>query len=142
MKTTKETTIANLWLLMEALKWDEAAELLHEDFEAVWPQSQVKFTGRTPFIEMNRNYPGKHKFTIKRISSAGDKVISEVLIESYIDPEMLKGSGVESKGQEEVVSLYAVSIYEFEADKVKNATEYWGDTYEPPAWQAKYFERL
>ncbi|MBK7963223.1 MAG: hypothetical protein IPK04_19785 [Bdellovibrionales bacterium] len=84
---TADQLVSQLWHHIKNQEWDQAKDLLSEDFEAYWPQSNEKFN-RDNFIEVNRTYPGTHKIEIMNVHSEQDQwdrvdtVISEVLIKS------------------------------------------------------------
>lgn len=122
--------VSQLWSHIKNQEWCQAKELLSEDFEAYWPQSNEKFN-RDNFIEVNQTYPGTHKIEIMNLWSEHDQwdridtVISEVFIKST-SPE----------GKE--TELFAISIFEVEDDGevlIRSAREYWAETYPAPTWR-------
>jgi len=127
-KDTKQVPI-QLWSHIQACDWDAAKQLLSEDFEAHWPQSQEKIIGRNNFIELNQRYPGSHSIEVKNVryeynqSNHTHKVATEV----YIESKMPGGKDMK---------LFAIYFFNINSDDlITSATEYWADTYEAPAWR-------
>ncbi len=118
-----------LWRSFNLLRWGAAGELLGEKFVAYWPQSGEKIVGARNFIEVNRNYPGKHKIEIKKITADGDRVVSEVFIRS-----VMPGG--------KRMSLFAVSFFKIKGGKIVEAKEYWADTYPAPGWRKKWVKKI
>jgi SnoaL-like protein len=72
--------VRRLWELFEARRWDDARELLHEDFVADWPHSLERMRGRDNFIELNRNYPEGWSIRVERVAAQDDLVVSEITV--------------------------------------------------------------
>ncbi len=128
-KTVGEALVRGLWKSFNLLRWDDTKKLLGKDFVGVWPQSGEKIAGAENFIAVNRNYPGKHKITVKNISTLGDRVISEVFIKSVM-PDGKR------------FSLFAVSFFKIKGEKIVEAKEYWADTYPAPSWRKKWVKKI
>lgn len=92
--------VKKFWQLFSEQKWDVAAQLLHSNFQAAWPQSREKMTAKN-FIEVNRNYPGNHKIQVVHAFEVGDKVLTTVWIEA-------------DTGQK----TFANSIFNIQGDKI------------------------
>jgi ketosteroid isomerase-like protein len=118
--------VRRLWELFEARRWDEAGELLHEDFKAEWPHTGERIRGRDNFIELNRNYPEPWSIEVRRVVSDGDQVALEAAV---THPE-----GV----------AHAAGFYKLRGGRILRAIEYWvdGRSQEPPAWRARWVERV
>jgi ketosteroid isomerase-like protein len=99
--------VRRLWELFEARRWDEAGELLTEDFVSEWPHSNERIRGRNNYIELNRNYPQGWTIVVDRIVDAGDVVVSEITVT-----------------QDEQV-FNAAAIFELRDGKLARAREYW-----------------
>jgi ketosteroid isomerase-like protein len=119
--------VRRLWELFEAREWDQAGELLADDFVADWLQTGERIRGRENYIELNRNYPGDWSITVKRLVEEGDVVASEIVV---TEP---------STG-----TFHAAGFFELRDGKIARATEYWLDppTAPPPAWRSQWVERL
>jgi ketosteroid isomerase-like protein len=127
--TEGEALVRGLWEAFNSLRWDDAEMLLGKKFVGVWPQSGEKMAGAKNFIAVNRNYPGKHKITVKSISMLGDRVVSEVFIKSVM-PDGKR------------LSLFAVSFFKIKEGKIVEAREYWADTYPAPSWRKKWVKEI
>ena len=129
-KNDNKTIVKKLWELMNELKFEELKELLAENFTATWPQSNETFN-RNGYIEANRNYPGTHKIEVLNLYqeqnrwNGKDSVLSEISIISKT-PE----------GKD--YSLFGLSIFELEGDKITSAREYWAPTYAAPDWRKQW----
>jgi ketosteroid isomerase-like protein len=77
---TGEDLVRGLWELFEARRWDDAGELLTEDFVAEWPHSRERIRGRESFIDLNRSYPEGWHITVDRVVGRGVVVASEVTV--------------------------------------------------------------
>ena len=99
--------VRRLWELFEARRWDDAGELLHEDFVAEWPHSLERMRGRANFIELNRNYPEGWTIRVDRIVARGDEVVSEVTV--------TQGDAM----------FHAASFFQVRDGKLVRAREYW-----------------
>ncbi len=123
-----ERIARSLWDAMNGRRWDDAAALLADGFEAWWPQSRMRYIGRR-FIEMNQAYPGEGTIRVERAAPLSDhEAVTEVRID-WREP-----------GRAEA-TLFAISFFELAAGKIWRLREYWADCYAPPAWQLEFGER-
>ena len=122
---TNGELVRRLWAHFDAGDFDAATPILWEDFVAEWPQSRERMRGRENFLAVNRNYPGKSRCTVLRIVEAGDLVVSEVKV-------VTDGKA----------PIFAISFFEVREGRLARAVEYWGDSYEPPAWRSPWVERF
>lgn len=130
-----QSKCGQLWRLFNDRKWDEARKLLSENFECYWPQSREHIAGPDNFIEVNRRYPGEHKIQLHNSMAEYDVWDKEWTVSTQVYIESKMPDGKEMK-------LYAISFFELDRDgQIKSATEYWGDTCEPPKWRKDLVER-
>lgn len=115
--------VKNFWKLFSDQKWDQAAELLHNDFVAVWPQSRERIVGVKNFIDINRYYPGNHKIEVTHAFGLNHKVLTTVWIEA-------------DTGQK----TFANSIFDLKDGKIITAEEYWAEPYPAPEWRKQWVE--
>lgn len=126
-------TVRAYWAALAEQNWDKLRTLFAEEFEAYWPQSKELFKSADAFIEMNRTYPGRHKFQFYNSTHSYDQwehhdyYVSEVQITS----EMPDGK---------TMNLFAVSHFEIEDGLIVSMREYWADCYPAPEWRKKYVE--
>lgn len=112
--------VERLWKAFDALDFETAGDLLHDDFIEEWPQSGEKVRGRENFVALNKHYPGHWRVTILNMLASGDQVVSEVKLE-YKD---------------EIV--YAVSFFEFNDGKISRERDYWPEPFESPEWRRQW----
>lgn len=116
--------VRRFWQLFSEQRWDEAKELLHEDFVAEWPQSRERMVGPDGFVAVNRYYPGNHEIEVIHAHEAGDQVVTTVWI-------------VADTGQK----TFATSYFSFRDGRISKAEEYWAEPYDAPEWRAEWVER-
>lgn len=120
--------VYDYWTALAEKNWDKFKALFSDEFEAYWPQSNELFKSADVFIEMNRIYPGTHKFEFYNSSHSYDQwehrdhYISEVKITS----EMPDGK---------TMNLFAISYFEIEEGLIVSMREYWADCYPAPEWR-------
>ena len=118
----------DFWAYINNQEWEKAQNLLSPSFSADWPQSKEKITTPENFININRNYPGKHTINLTRAqavpsqNSSSQLVITEVYIESTMPGDIL-------------MKLFAISFFEIKNEKIISLKEYWADTYTAPEWR-------
>ena len=112
-----------LWSAFDALDFDVAGELLHDDFVCEWPQSQERIVGRVNFVAVNKHYPGEWRIEIVKLVTSGPEVVTETLLR-YGDQ-----------------TARAVSFFELRDGKIARLREFWPDPYEAPDWRAPWVER-
>ena len=99
--------VRRLWELFEARRWDEAGELLAEDFVSEWPHSKERIRGRENYIDLNRNYPEGWAIRVDRVVDAGDTVVSEITV---------------TQGD---ATFGAASVFDVADGRLTRAREYW-----------------
>jgi ketosteroid isomerase-like protein len=104
---TGEELVRRLWELFEARRWDDARELLHEDFVAEWPHSRELIRGPRNFVELNRNYPEGWSIRVDRVVDAGDVVVSEITV--------TQGEAV----------FRTASVFDMSDGRIARVREYW-----------------
>jgi len=106
-----------LWLAFEARDWATASSLLHDDFVGEWPLTGERFTGRDPFIELNRNYPGDWHITVIRSVAQGDTVVTHTEV-----------------ALDDVVHV-ALSFFDLKDGLIVKEVDWWPVPYDPPEWR-------
>ncbi|MBC7456865.1 MAG: hypothetical protein H7235_01205, partial [Bdellovibrionaceae bacterium] len=115
--------IHNFWNYFSEQKWNEAETLLHADFVATWPQSKERIVGPKNYINVNRNYPGKHKFKIIHSFPFANKVLMTAWIEADTRQK-----------------TFVNSIIEISEGKILNIEEYWAEPFSAPEWRKQWVE--
>ena len=88
-------------------------EIYQDDAVLHYPQSGERISGRRNIAESRRVQPNRKRFTVRRITGAGDLWVTEFVL-SY--------DGAPS---------YALSIMEFRDGKVAGETQYFCDPFAP-----------
>jgi hypothetical protein len=99
---------------------------IYEDHVVVdYPQSREHIVSRRNIQALRGHHPSKPAgFTIRRIIGNGDLWITEYVI-------IYDGRPVPT-----------ISIMEFRDGKVIHETQYFAEPFEPPAWRARWVERM
>ena len=118
--------VERFWAAMQTNDFKTAGEFLHDDYVLEWPQSGERIRGRANFVAVNEHYPahGHWEFTVHRIIAEDDEVISDV--------------GV----TDGVITGRAITFSTVHAGKILHQTEFWPDPFEPPAWRARWVEKI
>jgi len=112
------------WAASNANDFETEHRIYHEDAVLEYPQSGERMRGRFN-IQITRSIqPNKKRFTVRRISGAGDLWITEFILTYDGKPS------------------YTVSVMEFREDKVARETQYFADPFVAPAWRAQWTERM
>lgn len=117
---TAAITIQAFWDALQARKWDEVSELLHESFRAEFPQSGEHFN-RQDFIRMNRFYPGAWDIRLRDLFEYKGRVVTEV--------------EVTLNGRTE----RAISFFQVRNGKVIELREFWPEPFPVPEWRRALF---
>jgi SnoaL-like domain len=119
-------TVIGFWETMHTNDFEAASQWLSEDFELIWPQSSERVVGRLNFVAINTQYPaqGKWQFSINNLVAEGCQVVSDVTV---------------SDG---VIRARAITFSTIENDKISRQVEFWPDSYEAPAWRARWVELI
>jgi ketosteroid isomerase-like protein len=118
--------VTSFWDAFDKRDFDSAQALLHQSFEALWPNTRERFPTAKHFIDANRNYPGRWRIAIVRNEAHGNGVLTVVEVASPDFPSQM---------------FSAVSFFDFADGRISRLTEYWGDCAEPPEWHKPYAER-
>lgn len=112
------------WAASDANDFEAEHQLYREDAVLEYPQSGERIRGR-PGIQASRTaQPNRKRFTVRRITGAGDLWITEYILTYDGQPS------------------YVVSIMEFRDGKVAREIQYFGDPFEPGPSRAPWVERM
>jgi hypothetical protein len=100
-------------------------EIYHDDAVLEFPQGGERLVGLANIRAMREAYPAEVAITIQRMRGAGELWVTETLI-TY-DGEK---------------TMNAVNIMELREGKVARETIYFGEPWQPPAWRARWVERM
>lgn len=113
-----EQKVKTFWKHIDNADFDKLAEIMRVDANVILPNTKEIFRGCKKYIEFNKDYPGRWYAKIEKLIATKNKVISAVEITN-----------------DEGVSLYVTSFFEFEDGLIKEVTEYWGENGEAPEWR-------
>jgi SnoaL-like domain len=119
---TVRAALKRHWDASDAGDFQVEHEIYREDAILHYPQSGERIHGRRNIQESRFVQPNKKRFTVDRITGAGDLWITEFVL-SYDDKPS-----------------YAVSIMEFREGLVANETQYFADPFDPAPSRAHLVE--
>lgn len=122
--TADQHPVLRLWSLFDAFDFDGVAPLLHPGFVMEWPQSRERIRGAANFVALNANYPGRWRCRVLRFVDGGATAATETEV---------------SDGQ---VSVRAASFWTLDDGLIRDAVEYWPESYPAPDWRARWVERF
>lgn len=120
---TRQTATAYVESL-EARDWPRLETLLADDVVYEMPQTRERIRGRSAFLRFNQEYPGDWHLRIRRVVADGQHAALSL------------DTRVGADHQDACVWL--------ETDphgRIARITDYWPDSYEPPAGRAHLVER-
>jgi ketosteroid isomerase-like protein len=112
------------WAASDADDFETEHEIYHEDAVLEYPQSGERIRGRRNIQASRTVQPNRKRFTVRRITGAGDLWVTEYVLSYDGRPS------------------YTVSIMEFREGKVARETQYFGDPFEPGPSRAHLVERM
>jgi hypothetical protein len=101
-----------------------ASEIYADDAVVEWPQGGERLRGKANIIGFRSAYPARQEFELHRTTGCHDLWVNEYTIRYDERPVM------------------AVGIMEFRDGKVARERIYFGEPWEPPAWRARWVERI
>ena len=111
-------TITRFFAAIQAGDYSVLQYLLHDDAVTRWPQSGERITGAMACVRVYENYPGgPPRYRVQRISGDGDVWVAELIADYAGEP------------------WHAVSIVEFEGERIARMTDYYGATFPAPDWR-------
>ena len=120
----KGETIARFFEAIQSSDYAVLSEVLTPDAVTRWPQSGERITGAMACVRVYENYPGgPPAYRVQRILGTGDTWVAE-LVADY---------GFER--------WHAVSVLEFEGDRIARMTDYFGPAFAAPEWRRELVER-
>lgn len=110
--------IKELWLNMHTQQWEKLADFFEPKAVIEWPNTNEMFNV-DGFVKANADYPGKWNTVPQRIEACERGFFSVTKISQ----------------EEDGVSFYAISFFEFKDDKITHLTEYWSENGTAPEWR-------
>jgi hypothetical protein len=112
------------WAASDADDFTVEHQIYRDDAVLEYPQSGERIRGRTRIQESRMAQPNRKRFTVRRLMGGGALWISEVVMSYDQEP------------------VYAVSIMEFEGEKVVRETQYFASPFDPGPSRAQWVERM
>ena len=112
------------WAASDANDFDAEHLIYQEDAVLEYPQSGERIRGRQNIQSSRAAQPNRKRFTVRRITGAGNLWVTEYVLTYDGQPS------------------YTVSIMEFDDGKVRRETQYFGDPFEPGPSRAQWVERM
>ena len=112
------------WAASDANDFEAEHDIYRDDALLEYPQSGERIRGRRNIQASRTAQPNAKRFTIRRITGAGDLWVTEFILSYDGRPS------------------YTVSIMEFQDGKVAHETQYFGDPFEPGPSRADLVERI
>jgi hypothetical protein len=108
----------------DAQDWTTMKDFYRSDAIEEWPQSGERLIGVDNIMAVNENYPGHPSLQVRRILGAGNLAIGEAELDY---------SGMKYK---------LLSIFEFEAGKIKREVDYFCAPFKAEAWRTQWVEKI
>jgi|SRR6516165_10963830 len=112
------------WAAADANDFDAEHQIYRDDAVLEYPQSGERVRGRANIRASRVVQPSSKRFKVRRIISAADLWVTELLITYDARPS------------------YSVSIMELKDGKVARETQYFCDPFEPGPSRARWVERI
>jgi len=112
------------WAASDANEFEAEHDIYREDAVLEYPQSGERIRGRRNILSSRAAQPNQKRFTVRRITGAGDLWVTEFALSYDGRPS------------------YTVSIMEFIDGKVARETQYFSDAFEPGPSRAQWVERM
>lgn len=117
-------TVRRYWETAEARDWNAFGELLADDVVYEIPQTRERIRGREKYLRFNVEYPGDWHISIHRLTGSGASAASWV------------------KWRVGDEASDAVMFFEAAPDgRIVSITDFWPESYEPPAGREHLVER-
>jgi hypothetical protein len=111
------------WTAAAAGDQDGEHEIYCDEAIVEYSQSRERINGRDNVQALRSHHPARPSgFVVRRIVGEGDLWVTEYVINYDGRP------------------VLTVSIMEFRGGKVARETQYFADTFEPPAWRSQWVE--
>ena len=112
------------WAASDANDFAAEHEIYGEHAVLEYPQSGERMRGAQAIQASRMAQPSAKRFTVRRVLGGGGLWVSELILTYDGQP------------------FHAVSIMEFEGDKVLRETQYFGEPFEPGSSRAQWVERM
>ena len=121
---TNRGVVEQLFRAADARDWATMRGFYHPDAIEEWPQSGERLNGVDNIMAVNENYPAHPGLETKRILAAGHVAIGEAELDY---------SGTKYN---------LISVFEFDAGKIKREVDYFCEPFETEDWRAQWVEKI
>ena len=112
------------WAASGAGDYEREHEIYQEDAVLDYPQSGERIRGRGSIQASRSAHPAKRRFEIHRVFGSGDIWVTEYVLVYDERP------------------YFTISVMEFSDGKVIHETQYFADSFSPPAWRSRWVESV
>lgn len=117
-------TVRRYWETAEARDWESFGALLADDVLYDLPQTRERIRGRENYLRFNIEYPGDWHITVHRLT--GDATNAAAWVKWRVGDD----------------AGNAVMFFEADGDgRIATVTDFWPESYEPPAGREHLVER-
>lgn len=121
------------WAAAEARDWDAFGATLAEGVVYELPQTRERISGRDRYVRFNREYPGDWHVRVERIVADAEGL------------QAAARTGFTVTGEQEgeaAADLDAIHFFTFDENGlITGVTDFWPESYEPPAGREHLVER-
>ncbi|MFD7745377.1 nuclear transport factor 2 family protein [Streptomyces sp. NPDC059698] len=125
--------VETYWTAAEARDWDAFGATLAEEVVYELPQTRERISGRERYVRFNREYPGDWHVRVERIVADAE------------GRQAAARTGFTVTGGQEggpPQELDAIHFFTFDEDGlITGVTDFWPESYEPPAGREHLVER-
>lgn len=111
--------VAQFWQAISDADFAKLELVMTPEAKVYLPNTREVIQGCGNYIRFNKTYPGRWYATVERTSESGHSVMTTTKVWSRDTP----------------LSFYVTSYFTFEADRIQEIWEYWGENSEPPEWR-------
>ncbi|MDT0493156.1 nuclear transport factor 2 family protein [Kitasatospora albolonga] len=120
------TAVEAYWATADTRDWDAFAATLADDVVYELPQTRERIHGKERYLRFNQEYPGDWHVRIERIVADAEGRQAAARTEVTVGPEQ----------------LHAIHFFTFdEQGLINGVTDFWPESYEPPAGREHLVER-
>ncbi|MGW9301670.1 nuclear transport factor 2 family protein [Streptomyces cyaneofuscatus] len=120
------TAVETYWATADARDWDAFAATLADDVVYELPQTRERIHGKERYVRFNQGYPGDWHIRIERIVADAEGLQAAARTEVTVGPE----------------ETHAIHFFTFDdRGLITGVTDFWPESYEPPAGREHLVER-
>lgn len=118
--------VERYWALMATNDFNAVGDILANDFQLEWPQSNERIRGREKYAAMNAAYPaaGRWAFHVHRIVGGEGQAVSDVTV-------------TDGSRSDRAISFFSVAY-----GKILRIVEFWPEPYPAPEHRRPFVEPL